>query len=265
MTQVIIFTDIDGTAIDEKYSFKDSKNIIKKMHALNVPIVLCSSKTKAEIEYYQETLGINDPFISENGAAIYIPKGYFNANFKATKQTKKYDIIELGIPYLEIRKKFEFIKLKIGFPVLGFGDMTVSELAQDTGLSFKLAALAKQREYSEPVKLWTKDEAEELKFLELLHNEGLNCVFSGKYFHLTGYHDKGAAVEIIRELYSSSLGWISTISVGNASNDLPMLKVTDYSFFVDKNASLGAVWSLISRMVGDILKPSSHVIEREYS
>ena len=62
-----------------------------------------------EIEYFRTKLGINDPFISENGAAILLPTGYFEAGKYWTKQSKQYDIIELGIAYSSIRKKFERI------------------------------------------------------------------------------------------------------------------------------------------------------------
>lgn len=66
-TKIVIFSDLDGTLLDEKYDYQKSKPIIDQLLVLNVPIVFCSSKTEAEIEFYRKELGIRDPFISENG------------------------------------------------------------------------------------------------------------------------------------------------------------------------------------------------------
>lgn len=70
------------------------------------------SKTRLETEYYRNKLGIKDPFISENGAAIFIPRGYFNLNYHYTRRTEHYDIVELGTAYSEIREKLERIRKK---------------------------------------------------------------------------------------------------------------------------------------------------------
>jgi len=92
--KIIIFTDIDGTLLDKEYSFQDVQPIIKKLQSVNIPIILCSSKTRSEIEYYRSKLDIKEPFISENGAAIFIPKGYFQSKHNCTKSNEDYDIVE---------------------------------------------------------------------------------------------------------------------------------------------------------------------------
>jgi Predicted hydrolase (HAD superfamily) len=108
--KIIIFSDLDGTILDETYSFKETQPTIQKLQALNAAIVLNSSKTKAEIEYYRAKLSINDPFISENGSAIFIPKNHFKTHYKFSRETSQYNIIELGIPYSTLRKKLKTIK-----------------------------------------------------------------------------------------------------------------------------------------------------------
>ena len=77
VVRTVVFSDLDGTLLDENYSFEVAQPVIARLKALNVPIVLCSSKTRLEIEYFRTKMGINDPFISENGAAIFVPSGYF--------------------------------------------------------------------------------------------------------------------------------------------------------------------------------------------
>jgi mannosyl-3-phosphoglycerate phosphatase len=81
----VIFDDLDGTFLDENYSYQDTQPIVNQLSALGGSIVFCSSKTRSEIEFYRKATGINEPFIAENGAAIFIPKSYFPFNYNCTK------------------------------------------------------------------------------------------------------------------------------------------------------------------------------------
>ena len=82
--ELIIFTDLDGTLLDlDTYSFKKAKpalKLIKKENKKekNIAVVPCTSKTAEETKFYLKKLKIKEPFIVENGGAIYIPKGYFS-------------------------------------------------------------------------------------------------------------------------------------------------------------------------------------------
>ena len=79
MKQLLIFSDLDGTLLDySTYSFEMALSSIQLLKEKEIPLVISSSKTKKEIEYYRRKLSNNHPFISENGGGIFIPKDYFN-------------------------------------------------------------------------------------------------------------------------------------------------------------------------------------------
>jgi mannosyl-3-phosphoglycerate phosphatase len=242
VVRTVVFSDLDGTLLDENYSFEVTSPLIARLKALNVPIVLCSSKTRLEIEYFRQKLGIDDPFISENGAAIFVPSGYFEAEKYWTKQTKQYDIVELGIAYSSIRKKFERISKTCANELIGFGDMTAEEIAKDTGLTIELAELAKQREYTEPFRHNKSNEAELFK---AIRDEGLHFTIGGKYHHLMGNHNKGKAVLLLKEFFSKKFKQIRAVGVGNQLNDLEMLEAVDIPFFIAKPEEMGKEWEKI--------------------
>jgi mannosyl-3-phosphoglycerate phosphatase len=215
--------------------------LIDKILDLKVQIILCSSKTRVEIEYYRNKLGVMDPFISENGGAIFIPRGYFETDC-FTKRNKNYDIIELGISYSVIRQKLELIRKKSTLNIVGFGDLIPEEIAIESGLPIEQAKLAKQREYSEPFMLRHDNEKE---LFNLIRKEGLCCIKGGRFYHLTGKHNKGAAVRILKKCYMSKFGSLKTLGLGNAQNDIPMLNAVDCSFFVEKSQNLVDFWARI--------------------
>ena len=242
LVRAVVFSDLDGTLLNENYSFEVVYPAIAQLRVLNVPIVLCSSKTRLEMEYFRTKMGIDAPFISENGAAIFVPTGYFESGHYWTKQSKQYDIIELGIGYSSIRKKFERITKICTEEILGFGDMTAEEIAKDTGLTIELAELAKHREYTEPFRHNKSNEAELFK---AIRKEGLNFTIGGKYHHLIGNHDKGKAVLLLKELFSKKFKQIKTVGVGNQLNDLEMLEAVDIPFLIAKPEEIGKEWEKI--------------------
>lgn len=79
MSPIVIFTDLDGSLLDAKtYSFDAAGEALNALRVRNVPLILVSSKTRAEIERLRNTLDHPHPFVSENGGGVFIPKGYFD-------------------------------------------------------------------------------------------------------------------------------------------------------------------------------------------
>lgn len=255
-SKIVIFTDLDGTLLDEEYDFQSIAPLISQLIASNVSIVLCSSKTRAEIEFYREKMGITEPFVVENGAAIFIPKSFPPLNCTSTRETADYQIVELGASYSFVRKKLAKLKMMIAAKIAGFGDMTLGEIGKDSGLTLNLAKLAKKREYDEPFRIL---EGNEREVLSAIKKEGLSCTKGGKYFHLLGNSDKGKAAVVLSELYSQKFGKIATFGVGNSRNDFSMLKVVDTPFLVRKTANKNANYAVWK----EILNLATKMIDKE--
>lgn len=196
------------------------------------PLVICTSKTRAEIEDVREKLGIADPFICENGGAAFIPRGYFTVPVGHSRETGGYVVIELGMPYNLLRAAFREIRAKTGCTAVGFGDMSVEEIARDAGLDLTSARLASMREYDEPFVVPDPDCVEAV--LGEIEGRGLRYTRGGRYFHLTGDNDKGRAVSLLADLFRQKYGTVTTVGLGDSRNDLPMLAATDIPILVQK-------------------------------
>ena len=73
MSRTIVITDLDGTLLDDAYSFEAARPALDLLREKKVPIVVCSSKTRSEIELYREKIGLRGPFIVENGGGPPCP------------------------------------------------------------------------------------------------------------------------------------------------------------------------------------------------
>jgi len=241
--KIVVFADLDGTILDERYKFSQTQPIIHTLLNLDASIVLTSSKTRSEVEFYRRHLGLKDPFVVENGSAIYIHKKYFKtAAFTYTKQNRQYYVIELGMPYSEIRKKIESIQKETGTNIIGFGDMTTQKVAQDTGLPFELAQLAKAREYDEPFRII---EGSENAVVDAIKDKGLCFTKGGRYFHVLGNTDKGKATTILKDLYQQEFQKAVTIGIGDSPNDFSMFAQVDKSFIISDEKSSSSCWQEI--------------------
>ena len=130
-TDRLIFTDLDGTLLDrDTYSFAEASEALARIRKHDVPLVLATSKTRVEIELYRRRLSNTHPFIVENGAAAFIPVGYFPQLPSSLARRDDYFLIELGLPHAEIRRALDKLKEISSFPLRGFGDMTPEEVAR---------------------------------------------------------------------------------------------------------------------------------------
>ena len=223
MPHTIIVTDLDGTLLDEAtYSFTDALPALHSVAKSGIPLILCSSKTRTEIESYRAAINNVHPFISENGGGIFIPRGYFRAPFEA-EELDGYHLIRLGTSYAKIRERFIRLREKPGAKVRGFADMSTAEVAALTGLSESGAALARQRDFEEA---FIFEGAPDENFLRAIETAGLNWT-QGRIFHIMGNHDKGRAVKMLMSLYERQYGAIASIGLGDSLNDLPMLEAVD--------------------------------------
>ena len=69
--KIVIFTDLDGSILHrDTFKFDQIKDYIKKLINAGVHIIPNSSKTESEIVEFNQDLGENLAYISENGSVI---------------------------------------------------------------------------------------------------------------------------------------------------------------------------------------------------
>ncbi len=186
--KLVVFSDLDGTLLDaSSYSFEEALPGLRIIREREVPLVICSSKTRREIEHYRMLLNNDGPFITENGGGIFIPAGYFGSGPEDAGWTSErvgtYEAIRLGTRYDILREALRELRTE-GFDVTGFGDMSAEEVAQVTGLLHEQAEMAKERDFDEPFIFAGSEERvseleEAIKKRDFHSRRGNSCTFLG--------------------------------------------------------------------------------------
>lgn len=255
MTVTLIVTDLDGSLLDhDTYSYQPAATALAEIRRREIPLILASSKTRAEMELLHAELQLATPFICENGAAICTPAG------------DGFELEAMAPPRAEILAILAELREREGFRFTGFADSDAQGIAGMTGLDPEAAALAGRREFSEPLR-W-EDSPERLEELcRELSSLGLRAQQGGRFLSVAGPADKGRAVERLRRRYDKGEG-VHVIALGDSPNDASMLSVADVAVIIasarsgeievsgpgrvirtDKPGPVGwqeAIWSLLS-------------------
>lgn len=231
LASAVVFTDLDGTLLDpESYRFDAAIPALELLRAKGVPLVLCSSKTRREIEVYRRRLGNGEPYIFENGGGICIPEGLFPAAVEGDV-SDGCTVIPLGTPYDLLRGELAALRGELGVAVTGFGDLTAAGVAKLTGLPLGEADLARRREFDEPFVFDDQFDPRATDFLRAIEGRGLRWT-RGRFFHILGDNDKGRAVRLLTGIFRRARPVLTTVGLGDSLNDLPLLQAVDIPVLV---------------------------------
>ena len=214
-----IVTDLDGTLMDENYDISPAKETLKLLAELDIPVIPCTSKTASEVRYFRKENGMFDPFIVENGAAIY----GFNEN-----NSSEWELI-LGKSYKELRIVLFNISQIVKYELTPLNDLNQKQIFELTGLSDQGIKLALDRQWSVPFLNPPDEIFEKVKLICESYNVH---VFKGnRMSHLLSINShKGKAVNKLKVYLNNED--VKIIALGDSQNDLPLLEYADISIVV---------------------------------
>lgn len=250
---LLIFTDLDGTLLDhETYRWKDAGPALALCRQKHIPVILISSKTRAEMLVLRRDLSLDTPFVSENGGGIFFspnphtipPEGASKVRLdpdpagsgRETGEDQNLCLwkVDLGMPYDRVVKVFQEIREELRWNLRGFSDMDVEEIARMTGLDSASARRSATREYDEPFLVPEGPDPVDLGLLsQAASKRGLRVTRGGRFFHLQGQHHKGKAMQQIKRWYEKIRHAPAVaMALGDSYNDLEMLEQADVPVLV---------------------------------
>lgn len=226
VSRCLIFTDLDGTLLDHHdYSCDAAIPVLRALEDRGHTIIPATSKTFAELNRFCQAISLNGPFLTENGAAVYLPLSFVNEKPKGCVQKGRFWCREfthrrpfwltlLETHAADFRTKYQ-----------PFSAMSHEQIASLTGLSLADATLAAQREFGEPL-LWQGTEAELTAFTRTLESAGARILKGGRFVHVCGQCDKGTALRWLTECLAQATQQASmtTVALGDSDNDSAMLE-----------------------------------------
>lgn len=226
---LIVVTDLNGTLLDPVTgSSAAARPALQRLAELGIPVIFNSSKTTAEMLHLRQQLDNVHPFITENGADLYLPR---------EQGSDAFSIRRFGMPRNHILHELAGISEQRDFAYLAFSAMTPEQLGPVTGLARNILHLLMQRLYTEPL-LWQDSEAALQDFTQALQQRGLRVqgrqtLRSGLLLQVNVPVNKATPLAALREWYEQQ-GWPTPriVALGDGGNDVPLLDAADVAVCV---------------------------------
>ena len=217
-SKIWIVSDVDGTLMDHFYDLTPAKETINWLQKLSIPVILCTSKTKSEVKIIREDLNLKDPYIVENGGAIY---GEYSDG-------KEWEII-LGKRYTILEKILNNLSENINFKLRPLNTLTDDEATNLTGLEGESLNLMRDRHWSMPFLNPPDSFDEDLNRLCQIYEVD---IFRGnRMSHLLSKNsNKGIAIKKL--LNKNKNLKVQIIGLGDSPNDLPLLINSNYKVVI---------------------------------
>ena len=217
-TSLWVVSDVDGTLMDHSYDLTPAKETIKTLQNLSVPVILCTSKTASEVKVIREELNLTDPYIVENGAAIY-----------GESLEKVSGEIILGKKYEFLEEILNFISKEIDYKLIPLNNLNDQEATQLTGLKGNSLNLMRDRHWSMP--FLNPPSFLEEKINICCRKFKVNIFRGNRMSHLLSEDsDKGKAINALKKY--SNIQNIQIIGLGDSPNDLPLLLNSDFRIII---------------------------------
>ena len=254
LSQNIIFSDLDDTLLDhDSYIWEYARPALKHCIDSNIPVILVSSKTRAEISTFHRAMGLDFPFISENGGGIFFPLRY-EKDISGMEYSISEDLLKitLGKPYRDLVVHLREIAEDTGLMLRGFSRMNLEEMMDRTGLAGDQCIRALEREFDEPFIVADPVDFDKSLLFSSAAKRGLRISEGGRFFHLHGDCDKGKAVSWLISFYKKYYDQVYSMALGDSPNDFGMFDVVDQPVLV-KSARCFSDINIIERFPGIII------------
>lgn len=209
---LLVFTDLDGTLLDDAYRFTGAEAALARLAEQRIPLVLATSKTRAELKPLSAQLPGVPGLIFENGAGITCPG-------PSGPQTTLF-----GPGYAALLAILESLG-SAAAPFEGFASLGAARVEGLTGLAPRAVTQAMAREASEPG-LFHGDEKALARFRAALAPHGLRAVHGGRFLHVMPKRDK---VNGLRTLAALLAPEAPTLALGDGENDRAMLEAATFA------------------------------------
>ena len=219
---ILIFTDLDGSLLNHKnFEFNTIKPFILKCLRNNIRIIPNTSKTKNEVEFFSEQMGVDIPFIVENGSAIHnldLVCSHFGKNNKSLILSRTadeiFEIFNNKVP-LSLRNQCLFLK-----------DMNASKQSKVLGLNGEQLTSALNRLYSIPLIFNGPIEIKN-ELISIFNDLDIKLHEGGRVINICDNCSKGDAMKIILKKMEDIKKKYHSIVIGDSPNDISMLDLSN--------------------------------------
>ena len=229
-SSIVVFSGVDGVLRSpHTTAFTRAAAALRQLADDDTALVLCSGKTRAELEFVQQKLDITHPFICENGGGVIIPNGYFEFDVPNARNIAWCQAVEFGRPYTDVVDILHRTADRLRIAIVAFSDMSIEDVARECQLPLLQARLAKLRECEELFRLIDPSATARSRLFKALDAASLRPREGGRFDRVGAPVDSKAGVNLLTGLYRRSRGDLITVGVTHTTPGDNLLRLVDHA------------------------------------
>jgi glycerate kinase len=228
----LLILNLDAFDVDEE-TLEAVAFTLLPLKRQQIPMLLYSRKTKSEILNICEQLAIFQPFVAENGGALYVPKGYLKLELDGFSENDKTMELPFGTTKDFIENITEKLAMISGMKSLKMTDITPLDVADILEIEIKEAERMMDRKYSQQILKAEQKTPINDTFKQLLNQQGLSILETEHDFSI-GHFNIEKPVQYWIELLKNKYPEIETFAIGNDAIDAPIFKLVNQAFLLKK-------------------------------
>jgi len=236
--QIVVVTDIDASLLEPgTRSLSDERAALDFLADRGIPLIINSSRSRAEIERLHHTLEIVTPFISEHGSALFLPHRCLPFVPDNARAAVGGHVIEFGRRYYQVVDTLRLVCRELSLEVVGFAELSIDEVARELGIPSAEAQLVKLREYTELFRIEDESEATLSRLFKALRRRGLRCYQRGRHYLVSATPDRAESLRTLKSLWRRAWGDHVMVGLGDSEDDVSWLQFVDVPIFVENGRS----------------------------
>jgi mannosyl-3-phosphoglycerate phosphatase len=236
--QIVVVTDIDASLLEPGSRFlPDERAALAFLAERGIPLVINSSRSRAEIERLHHTLNIVTPFISEHGSALFLPHQWLPFVPDRARPAVGGHVVEFGRRYYEVVDTLRLVCRELNLEIVSFAELSIDEVAQELGVPSAEAQLVKLREYTELFRIEDESEATLSRLFKALRRRGLRCYQRGRHFLVSATPNRAESLRTLKGLWKRAWGEHVMVGLGDSEDDVSWLQFVDVPIFIENGRS----------------------------
>ena len=236
--QIVVVTDIDASLLEPGSRFlPDERAALAFLAERGIPLVINSSRSRAEIERLHHTLNIVTPFISEHGSALFLPHQCLPFVPDRARPAVGGHVVEFGRRYYEVVDTLRLVCRELNLEIVSFAELSIDEVAQELGVPSAEAQLVKLREYTELFRIEDESEATLSRLFKALRRRGLRCYQRGRHFLVSATPNRAESLRTLKGLWKRAWGEHVMVGLGDSEDDVSWLQFVDVPIFIENGRS----------------------------
>lgn len=157
-TPSVLYIAVDALIPEGGKSIAGFDEFTAALDHRGIPAVWFTSRSRLQFDEPRRKLGHAHPFVAEDGCGVYLPEDYFHlrpdsagshTGKSATLRLGRFTCVPIAEPLPAACDALEALSQELEVPIVTLRELSVRELAQNTGLPPREAELARQRDFDE--------------------------------------------------------------------------------------------------------------------